>query len=140
MESICSDVRTGSQGEGTGDGVAMGERLRRVLAAAKELEVHGWEFMERKMERTQKRVTAYYLFFKSTGYGAPGWLPQLIDFSSGHDLEDREFEPRVGLCADCSDPGACLGFCVSLSLPLPHSCSLSLSKINIKKINEQINK
>ena len=72
MESIRSDVRTGSQGEGTGDGVAMGERLRRVLAAAKELEVHGWEFMERKTERTQKRVTAYYCSLKAPVMGHPG--------------------------------------------------------------------
>ena len=33
------------------------------------------------------------------------------------------FEPGVGLCADSSEPGACLGFCVSVSLSL----SLSLS-------------
>ena len=54
------------------------------------------------------------------------------DFGSGRDLAVREFEPRVGLCAGSSEPGACFGFCVSLSLPLPHSClcSLSLSKIN----------
>ena len=38
------------------------------------------------------------------------------DFASGHDLTVREFEPRVGLCADGSEPGACFGFCVSLSL------------------------
>ena len=31
----------------------------------------------------------------------------------------REFEPRVGLCADSSEPGAPFGFCVSLSLPTP---------------------
>ena len=40
----------------------------------------------------------------------------------------REFKPCVRFCAGSSEPGACLGFCVSLSLPLPHSCSLS--KIN----------
>ena len=44
-------------------------------------------------------------------------------------LRVREFEPRVGLCADSSDPGACFGFCVSLSLcPSPaRALSLSLS-------------
>ena len=37
-----------------------------------------------------------------------------------------EFKPRVGLCADSLEPGACFGFCVSLSLcPSPaHSPSL----------------
>ena len=62
--------------------------------------------------------------------GSVGWVS---DFSSGHDLTVCEFEPRVGLCADSSEPGACFGFCVSLSLPaLPrsHSVSLALSKIN----------
>ena len=47
------------------------------------------------------------------------------DLSSGHDLTVRGFEPRVGLCADSSESGACLGFIVSLSLPLPCSSSVS---------------
>ncbi|XP_078302586.1 retinoic acid early transcript 1E [Panthera onca] len=65
------------------------------------------------------------------------WVALLIghstlDFGSGHDLTVREFEPRVGLCADHSEPGACFRFCVSLSLcPSPvHALSLSVSKIN----------
>ena len=37
-----------------------------------------------------------------------------IDVGSGHDLTVREFEPRVGLWADSSEPGACFGFCVAL--------------------------
>ena len=66
--------------------------------------------------------------------GAPGWLSQLsVRLHSGHDLAIREFEPRVGLWADGSEPGACFRFCLPLSLPLPHSCSVSVSKI--KKIN-----
>ena len=58
---------------------------------------------------------------------------------SGHDLTVCDFEPRVRLCADSSDPGACFGFCVSLSLCLSPALSLSfplsLSKkqINIKR-------
>ena len=42
------------------------------------------------------------------------------------------FEPHVRLCADSSEPGACFGFCVSLSLcPSPvHALSLSVSKVN----------
>ena len=60
-----------------------------------------------------------------------GWAS---DFRSGPDLAVREFEPRVGLCADSSEPGACFGFCVSLSLcPSPahaHVLSLSVLKRN----------
>ena len=39
----------------------------------------------------------------------------------------REFELHVWLCADGLEPGACFGFWVSLALPLPHSCSVSVS-------------
>ena len=48
----------------------------------------------------------------------------------------REFEPRLRLCADSSELGACFGFCISLFLcPSPAHClSASLSKINVKKI------
>ena len=47
-----------------------------------------------------------------------------LDFGSGHDLSVGE--PHAGLCADSSEPGACFGFCVSLSLTLPRSRSVSL--------------
>ena len=53
----------------------------------------------------------------------------------GH-LTVREFEPRVRLFADSSEPGPCFGFCVCLSLcPSLLMLSLSLSEINknIKK-------
>ena len=50
------------------------------------------------------------------------------DFSSGHDLMVFEFETHVRLCADSSEPGTYFRLCLLLSLPLPHS--LSLSKIN----------
>ena len=63
-----------------------------------------------------------------------GSVGQVSDFSSGHDLTVHEFEPRVGRCADSSEPGACFGFCLPLSFwPSPThalSFSLSLSKIN----------
>ncbi|VFV42726.1 Hypothetical predicted protein [Lynx pardinus] len=41
-----------------------------------------------------------------------------------------EFEPHIGLCANRSEPGACFGFCVSLSLcsSPAHALSLSTSK------------
>ena len=66
-----------------------------------------------------------------------GSVGVVSDFSSGLDLvvrefSVREFQPRVGLCADLSEPRACFGFCVSLSLSalplLMPSLSLSLSQ------------
>ena len=48
------------------------------------------------------------------------------DFGSGHDLVVCGFGPHVGLCVDSLEPGACLGFCVSLSLTLPRSLSVFL--------------
>ena len=61
-----------------------------------------------------------------------GSVGSASDFGSGCDLAARGFEPRVGFCADSSEPEACLGFCVSPSLCPSHACalSLSLSKIN----------
>ena len=64
--------------------------------------------------------------------GAPAWLnrPTLVKrptlhFGSGHDLTVRGFEPRIGLCADSSEPA---WDSVSLS-PCPSpACSISLSK------------
>ena len=64
--------------------------------------------------------------------GSVGWTP---NFGSGHDLTVCGFKPRVRLCADSSDPGACFGFCVSLSLCPSPSCTLSLkNKKYFKKI------
>ena len=65
--------------------------------------------------------------------GSVSWVS---DFSPGHDLVVRGFEPHIRLWADSSEPGACFTFCVSLSLsvPPPLVLCLSLSKINIKKI------
>ena len=57
-----------------------------------------------------------------------GSVGEASDFGSGRDLAVHGFEPRVGLCADSSEPGACFGFWVSLSLslcPFP-VCALSL--------------
>ena len=72
--------------------------------------------------------------------GAPGWLSRASSFGSGHALTVREFEPRIGLCADSLEPGSCFGFCVSLSLcpSFTHTLFLSLSlslknEANIKK-------
>ena len=64
------------------------------------------------------------------------------NFGSGHDTKVRGFKRHAGLCADSSEPGACFRFCVSLSLPLSHLCSVSLclSKINKRKKKIKIKK
>ena len=66
--------------------------------------------------------------------GLGGSVGGATDFGSGHDLTVRAIEPRIGLCADGSEPGACFGFCVSLSLCPSPTHALSLSKVNIKKL------
>ena len=54
-----------------------------------------------------------------------------------------EFETRLRLCADSSEPGACFGFCVPCSLCSFPTHTLSplppLLKINIKKQPKQRN-
>ena len=63
-----------------------------------------------------------------------GSVGRVSDFGSGHDLAVCEFEPRVGLCADGSEPGARFGFCVSLSLCPSHAHALSLNnKYTLRK-------
>uniref|UniRef100_A0A667FZE8 Small nuclear ribonucleoprotein Sm D2 n=1 Tax=Lynx canadensis TaxID=61383 RepID=A0A667FZE8_LYNCA len=74
--------------------------------------------------------------FDRHSLGAPGWCSRLsVRLQPGHDLAVREFESRLRLWADGSEPGACFRFCVSLSLcPSPvHALSLSVPKINKKK-------
>ena len=69
--------------------------------------------------------------------GMPGWLSQLSNFSSGHNLTVLGFETHIGLCADSSEPGICFRFCVCLSLcPYPACARVgtrSLSKRKKKK-------
>ena len=52
------------------------------------------------------------------------------DLSWGHHHSGYELEPRVPLCADSSEPGACFSSCVSLSLCPSPAHTLSLSKLN----------
>ena len=75
-----------------------------------------------------------YLFKKKKVERLGGSVCWASDFSSGHDLTVCEFESRVGLCADSSEPGARFRFCVSLPLCPSPTHALSLSKINIKKL------
>ena len=67
-----------------------------------------------------------------------GSVGEVSDFRSGHDLAVREFEPRVGLCADSSEPGARFQFCVSLSLSAPPPLVLCLSLSKISKYKKKI--
>ena len=66
--------------------------------------------------------------------GSVGWA---VNFSSGHDLAVHESEPRVQLCADSSEPGACFGFCVSFSLCSSPAHILSLSQTQSEKIKKK---
>ena len=46
--------------------------------------------------------------FNKGDTGAPGWRSRLgVRLQPGHDLPVHEFEPRVRLWADGSEPGAC---------------------------------
>ena len=53
--------------------------------------------------------------------GSVGWAS---NFGSGHDLTAHEFEPRVRLCADGSEPGACFGFCRSEERRVGKECRI----------------
>ena len=56
-----------------------------------------------------------------------GSVSEAADFGSGHDLMVREFEPRVELCADSSEPGdASDSLCLPLSAPSLLALCLSL--------------
>ena len=78
----------------------------------------------------QKRPRIAKAILKKKINGAPGWHSRLsVRLQPGHDLAVCEFEPRIGLWADGSEPGACFRFCVSLSLcPSPFMLCLSLSQ------------
>ena len=65
-----------------------------------------------------------------------GSVARAVDFSSGHDVTARGFEPRVGLCAGGSGPGVCFGFWVSFSPCLSRAHALSLSLSLFQKLNE----
>ena len=75
-----------------------------------------------------RMINLHHLLIKSVHNGVPGWLSwvSVMIFRSGRDLTVRGFEPRVGLCADSSEPGACFRFCVSLSLCPSPARALSL--------------
>ena len=60
-----------------------------------------------------------------------------LDFSSGHGLMVREFEPCLVLHDDSVEP--CLGFSLSLSLFGPPPLMLSLLKKTKTKTNKQKN-
>ena len=58
------------------------------------------------------------------------WVAQSVERPTSAQVMISQFmgfEPHIGLCADSSEPGACIRFCVSLSLcPSPaHALSLS---------------
>ena len=56
-----------------------------------------------------------------------------LGFGSSHDLTVYGFETGVRLCAESAR--ACLGFCLSPSLPAPPPLALALS-LSLSKINK----
>ena len=58
-----------------------------------------------------------------------------LDFSSGHDLMVREFEPHIGLHTDSAEPA---WDSLSLSASPVLSVSLQISKINFKKLFKKL--
>ena len=59
-----------------------------------------------------------------------GSVGETSDFGSGHDLTVHGFKLHIWLCADSSEPGACLRFCVSFSLCPTPALTFSLSLEN----------
>ena len=58
-----------------------------------------------------RKTKKSHIPLKTVVSGAPGWRSRLsVRLQPGHHLEVREFEPRVGLWADGSEPGACFRF------------------------------
>ena len=68
-----------------------------------------------------------YLFKNEASWGA--WLAQSVGQLTSAQvmiLQSVSSSPRIGLCADSTEPGACFGFCVSLSLCSSPTFALSL--------------
>ena len=103
------------------------EGLREQLGSPRE----SWGRRVQTWTPAARRVAGTEWVTRKPGYtGAPGVggsVGSASDFGSGHDLTVHRCEPRVGLCADSSEPGTRFGVCVSLSLcPSPaHALFLS---------------
>ena len=71
-------------------------------------------------------------FLKYRSWGA--WVVQSVERPTSAQvmISHFGFQPCVGLCADSSEPGACFGFCVSLSAPPLLALFLCFSKNKIK--------
>ena len=90
----------------------------------------GRTWTEANPSESSLEVVQLMTFVKKGVKTRGAWVAQWVKgsyFGSGHDHTVGGVEPRVQLCADSSEPGACFGFCVSLFL-----CPAS-PKIKIKK-------
>ena len=62
----------------------------------------------KKSAKPPKAWRLKYTLLKNEWVRAPGWRSRLsVRLQPGHDLMVREFEPRIRLWADGSEPGAC---------------------------------
>ena len=91
---------------------------------------HGkkWRIQCKQSFCVQRPLSMMALGSQMRNLGAPGWLSWL-SVSSGHDVTAHELEPRVGLCAGSSEPGAYFRF---VSFP-PPPLVLSLKDKHLRK-------
>ena len=105
--------------------------LEIIVCVASAVSESNWQdaaFMVTFIATVKILNSSAYILQKRMGRqgGSVGWAN---NFGSGHNLMVCELEPRVGLCADSSEPGACFRFCVSpLSAPPLLMLSLCLSR------------
>ena len=71
-----------------------------------------------------RQYSKYFIHERGACVGQSVGRPTL-GLGSGHDLTVHGLEPRTRLHADCAESAW-----DSLSLPLPHMCFFSLSKVN----------
>ena len=98
----------------------------RLSAVEGNLRVPGREGRKKRQKKAEKKK-------QSVTGRLGGSVDSASGFGSGHDLAVHGLEPHIGLCADSSEPGACFGFCLPLSLCLPCSCSVSKINKTLKK-------
>ena len=92
-------------------------------------------YIEYPEDTTKKLLKGWRIQNEHKDAGVPGGLSQLSfwlrlrPWSCG-----LRFKPTIGLCADSSEPGACFGFSLSLSLSAPPLSTLCLFSLYYKAV------